>query len=157
MFNITSPMTWAFLAVAAPGLAHGAAALLSGLETLSSATTLASFERVEAALEPHVNAPHTIVAQLESIGALAPKITRVIVPNNIILIYDVVPEFSWQVDAVAAVADSFVGSALVDVNAGVFVQSKLKSCRTLAHIVPHDVLALSWQRTCTWHLKNSLN
>lgn len=76
-------MTWAFLAVAAPGLAHGAAALLSGLETLSSATALASFERVKAALEPHVDTSHTIVAQLKSIGTLAPKIIRVIVPNNI--------------------------------------------------------------------------
>jgi len=62
------------LTVSAPGLAHGAAALLSGLETLSAAAALAPFERVETSLEPRVDAPHAVVAQFKSIRALAPEI-----------------------------------------------------------------------------------
>jgi hypothetical protein len=62
-------------------------------------------------------------------------------------------EFSGQIDALAAIADSLIGPALVDVVARVFVRTKLISCRTLADVVAHDVLALAGKGTCTWHLK----
>lgn len=66
-------MSWALLAIAAPGLSHCAAALLSGLETLPAAAALAPFERVKAALKPRVDAPHAVVAQFESIRAFTPN------------------------------------------------------------------------------------
>jgi hypothetical protein len=62
-------------------------------------------------------------------------------------------EFSGQIDALAAVADSLVGSALVDVIARVFVWTELIPCWALADVVPHDVLALAGKWTCTRHLK----
>jgi len=62
-------------------------------------------------------------------------------------------EFSGQIDALAAVADTLIGSALIDVVARVFVRTKLISCWTLADVVAHDVLTLAGKWTCTWHLK----
>jgi hypothetical protein len=73
-YIFTRSVSWTLLAVSAPGLAHGAAALLSGLEAFSAAAALAPFERVKTALESRVDASHAVVAQFKSIRALAPEI-----------------------------------------------------------------------------------